>query len=77
MWTLVPHLQNSAEKPRRVWLGWASPHKEKGLRFHSLSGPVPGVQASPAWGAEEKQPIDVSHITVSLSLFLPLSLKIN
>ena len=41
---------------------------------------VPGLQAGPHLGACERQPIDVSHIDVSLLPFLllfPFSLKIN
>ena len=45
-------------------VGWASSRKAKGRRLDFGSGP-------PGQGACERQPVDVSHIDVSLSHFLP------
>ena len=53
--------------------GWASSHREKGCRFDSCPGYMPGFQVWSLGRAHTRgnRSMFLSHIDVSLSLFLP------
>ena len=52
-------------------VSWTSSHKPKGPQFGSQSGHIPGLRAKfPVGGVQEATNLFLSHIDVSLPLFL-------